>query len=153
MAFNVLRVRDLGATKLLKNAASTIRVRVGVFGTTKHEGTELTIAQLLEIHELGLGVPERSILRAWAEQNEAAIQNDMRAAFRKMLLGKFTPEQAAKILGVRWVGQIQEFVRSGKVQPPLSQATIDKKGSSQPLIDTGQLVSAITFLVEKAVLG
>lgn len=160
MAFKVSRpvqVQDRGAARLLRDAANAhFQIRLGVFGDAKHEGAsgadggEMTIARLLEIHELGLGVPERSILRAWAEKHEADIQNDMRAAVRQMLTGRLSPDRAAKLLGVRWVGQLQTFISSGQVEPPLAQSTIDKKGSSVPLIDTGQLRSALTFLVDRA---
>ena len=157
MAFKVSRpvqVQDRGASRLLRDAANAhFQIRLGVFGSEKHEGTEMTIAQLLEIHELGLGVPERSVLRAWAEKHEADIQNDMRAAVRQMLLGRLSPENAAKLLGVRWVGQLQTFISSGQVQPPLAQSTIDAKGSSVPLIDTGQLRSSLTYVASRLIRG
>ena len=146
--------RDRGAAILIKGAAAArFKIKVGVLGNAEHKSADgqpqgITIAQLAEIHELGLGVTERSFLRAWAEANEEQVQNDLRAALRKILLGKLTPEQAAKIVGVRFVAGIQSFIAEGKVTPPLAQATIARKGSSVPLLDTNQLRSAITFAIE-----
>lgn len=145
-----LTVRDRGAARLLKSTLVNVSIKVGVLGTKKHEGSEMTIAQLLEIHELGLGVPERSVLRAWVTAEQASIDAAMAAAYRKILLGKLTPEQAAKILGARFVGQLQTFISDGRVQPPLAPATVQAKGSSVPLVDSGQLKSAISYLVETA---
>jgi hypothetical protein len=146
-----VKVRDNGAARLLVGVKqANFRVKIGVLGSEAHEGTPgLTIAQLFEIHELGLGVPERSVLRAWAEASEDQIMADLRQAYHKILTLKLTPDRAAAIIGARFVGSIQKFISDGRVQPPLAQSTIDKKGSSVPLIDTGQLRSAITFAVEK----
>lgn len=146
------QVKDRGASRLLEGVKeANFRIRLGVVGKDAgkaHEGTTMTIAQLAEIHELGLGVPERSFLRAWAEQNEAQIEADLRQAMKRILQGRLTPAQAAQLIGVRFVGQLQQFIADGKVQPPLSPSTVAQKGSSVPLIDTGQLRSAISFLVE-----
>lgn len=147
-------VSDRGASRLLRAVEqANFRIRVGVVGKDaekQHPGAKMTIAQLAEIHELGLGVPERSFLRAWLEANEAGVEADMRQATKKILLGKLTPEQAAKLLGARWVGQLQVWIAAGNVQPPLAESTKARKGSDVPLIDTGQLRSAISFLVESA---
>lgn len=160
MVFRVTRpvsVQDRGAARLIRDAANAhFEIKLGVFGSEKHANPDgspgpLTVAQLLEIHELGLGVPERSVLRAWAEKHEGDIQNDMRAAVRQTLLGRLSPERAAKLLGVRWVGQLQVFISTGQVQPPLAESTIDRKGSSTPLLDTAQLKSALTFIAAKAI--
>lgn len=150
-----IRVRDNGASRVVTRAGlANLKLKVGILGEkaaqqVKGSDVAMTIAQLAEIHELGLGVPERSFLRAWVEANEKQIEADMRAATRQVLLGRLTPEKAAKILGVKFVAGIQAFISSGKVQPPLAQSTIDRKGSSVPLIDTGQLRSAITYAVEQ----
>lgn len=153
MASSKVTVKDRGASRVVHRAGlMNFRINVGILGSKAaetHEGSAMTIAQIAEIHELGLGVPERSFLRAWVEANEQQIENDMRAATKKILLGKLTADQAAKILGARFAAGVQAFISSGRVQPPLEQSTIDRKGSSIPLIDTGQLRSAITFAVAK----
>lgn len=131
---------------------ANFRIKVGILGdraSEKHEGGAATIADIAEIHELGLGVPERSFLRAWVEANEGQIENDMRAATRQILRGKLLPEQAAKILGVKFAAGVQAFISSGKVTPALAEATVKAKGSSVPLLDTGALRSAITYALER----
>lgn len=143
-------------------------VTVGVFGdkgaqpasTASDEGegqASLTIAQLAEIHEFGLGVPERSFIRSFFDGREAEI-GAMLNALMKQLLNKAIKTGKAisdgdkrKVLekiGLYCVGQIQGRMANGDITPALSQRTIDRKGSSVPLIDTGQLRSSITHEVE-----
>jgi hypothetical protein len=54
-------------------------------------------------------------------------------------------------LGQQMVSDVNQTVRSGAgVPPPLKPATIARKGSSRPLVDTGRLLSAITWVVTLA---
>jgi hypothetical protein len=50
-------------------------------------------------------------------------------------------------LGAKFVGDIQRRIKA-HIPPPLQQSTIDRKGSSTPLIDTGVLWSSITHEVK-----
>jgi hypothetical protein len=98
---------------------------------------------------LGLGVPERSFIRAYVDANAVQIGNDLRQAAKQIILGKLTNEQAATLIGLKHAAGIQKYLSDGRVTPPLSAFTIAKKGSSTPLIDTGQLRSAITHAVAR----
>lgn len=53
-------------------------------------------------------------------------------------------------IGTMAVGAVQEFVRGDhyKSTIPNSQKTIDYKGSDKPLIDGGDLINSLEFLVE-----
>lgn len=111
----------------------------------------ITVGEIAEIHEFGLGVPERSWLRSWCDAKQEMIARDAADALRQVILGKLTRDRALGILCVKWVGDLQEWFSSGNIQPPLNDDTIKRKGSSTPLIDTGQLRSAITAIAEKTV--
>jgi hypothetical protein len=143
---------------ILQAGAGPTVTYVGVLGKKAeevHEGeeTSLTVGEVAAFHEFGLGVPERSFLRAWFDQERPAILEALRAAHKQVLLGKLTPERAGNILGMRFAGQIQTFIADRRVQPPLKEITIKRKGSSVPLINTGQLRSAITWLVQTRLTG
>ncbi len=149
---NTVRDIDRGYRKLHKNLADggAVSMLVGVQGKEAdeaHQESEQTVGEVASINELGLGVPERSFLRAWVDENEAAIMEDLRDVMRGVLAGRFTKEQGMQLLGVKYVAAIQERITAG-IEPPNAPYTIAKKGSSTPLIDTGQLKSAITFLLE-----
>ena len=53
-------------------------------------------------------------------------------------------EQALGQLGEMTKGDVQTEIRSGDFAP-LKPATIKRKGSSRPLIDTGQMVQSIAW--------
>lgn len=106
-----------------------------------------TMAEIATYHEFGIGVPQRSFLRAWADQDRQKIEATLRRLTVRVIAGKLTREQAYEQFGGWAQGQVQKFIADGRVQPPLDQRTIDAKGSSKPLIDTGQLRSSITYEV------
>lgn len=142
------RDRDLGFKGLVKLAFGFRQASVAV-GVTEADGAKsegaLTVLDVANIHEFGLGTaPERSFLRAYFDQNEPRIQKMLIALMEAALKGKYTKEQILEILGQKMVGEIQARISAG-IEPPLAQATIDKKGSSTPLIDTGQLRASISY--------
>lgn len=111
-----------------------------------------TVAEIANEHEFGLGVPERSWLRAWVDENQPMIRNDLRRAAMRILEGKLTIQQAADLLGSKYVASIQTRIANG-IAPANAPSTIERKGSSTPLIDTGQFRSAITYIMEQLLTG
>jgi len=58
-------------------------------------------------------------------------------------------EQILRLAGVFLEGKIKETIQRGRSEwPPLKPATIKRKKSSKPLIDTGKLLNSITSKVE-----
>lgn len=164
-----VKVKDHGRNKLMRSVGSEgwhgRTIFLGIQGKEAAESKSvkaadgsvsqddsLTVGAVAAFHELGLGVPERSWLRGWVDENHAMILDDMRRVQRQIILGKLTPDKAAEILGLKWQASIQERITRG-IDPPLEAETIARKGSSTPLIDTGQIRSAITYLVEGAKAG
>ena len=150
-----VRVRDRGAKRLMATIGKASKKgpvsEVGVIGPkaeAAHAGGPLTTAEIAEIHEIGAGVPRRSWLVDWVEENRKEIARVMRALSTKTLLGKLAPKVATAQLGVWAVGSIQERI-ANRIPPPLAEATIKRKGSSVPLIDQGQLRQSITSRVAK----
>ena len=151
MATSVI-VRDRGADALVKTVTERAGrvVDVGIIGSgadAPADGGGLTVGQLAEWHEFGVGVPQRSFLRAWADADRAKIDDTIRKLMRKVIKGDLTKDQALAQFGAWAQGQAQAFISAGRVTPPLHPATIDRKGSDVPLIDTGQLRSSITHEV------
>lgn len=157
-----LRDRDQGYKKrldALRAAAggdsSTGRggVLVGIRGdkaAATHKGSDLDLVTIASFHEFGIGVPERSIIRAWVDEEREKITDLIRRAARAMAAGKVTRAQALELVGAKCVAMVQARIKRG-IAPALSAATVAEKGSDVPLIDSGQLWSSITDLVEKIV--
>ena len=61
--------------------------------------------------------------------------------------GKITEAAALDMLGAKVASYCQEAIDNG-IEPALADETVRRKGSSKPLVNTGQLKSAITWKVE-----
>ncbi len=141
---------DHGADAMVKVAKTFhhMTLKVGILekgGETYADG--MTVGAIGTIHEFGLGVPERSFIRAWADENEGQIRSQIKKQLARVLKGELSAEAAWGQLGALFVGQIQKRIVD-HIEPPLADSTIRAKGSSTPLIDTGVLKSSITFTVE-----
>lgn len=126
-------------------------VKAGVLGGTTRNDTDLTNAQIASIHEYGLGkVPARPFIRPpfdiMRDQYLTMLRNGFKKAASRMSPDLF--RQLLGLIGQKMVADIKNYVTQGTgVPPPLSSATIKRKGSSRPLVDSGQLLNSITFQV------
>lgn len=138
-------------------------VSIGVQGAqaaANHQNTHLTVGQLATIHEFGkvinqpklnrtIVIPERSFLRATIDQYREAIARRQVLLSQGFILGKFELRPAMELLGQYVVGLVKQRIANG-IAPPNRPSTIARKGSSKPLIDTGQLRNSITYKVDLA---
>jgi phage gpG-like protein len=149
-------VTDRGADGLLSRLrrAAGARVRVGVLeeatkATREEEGSPLTLLEVAAIHEFGApaaGIPQRSFIRAGVDAQLPEIQRVQRALAGQTIRGATTLDVALDRLGAKVAALLQNRISAG-IDPPNSAATIARKGSSKPLVDTGQLKASITWRV------
>lgn len=145
-----VRERDNGARRLLEQirAIKGAAVDVGVLGqkaAEDHGG--LTVGDVATFHEFGIGVPERSFVRNYVDRSKAAAQTLARRCAEAVARG-VPAEAALNIIGMSHAAAIQEVIADG-IDPPLAPETIKRKGSSVPLIDTGQLRASVTWRIAK----
>ncbi len=100
-------------------------------------------------------IPERPFLRNAMRNNRASYKAAMKASastiMEQVALGKRPADEkrkALKRLGIKAQGDIQDEITSLK-SPPNAPTTIRLKGSSNPLIDTGEMRNAVTFKIEE----
>lgn len=145
----MIRDVDKGARKLVAAVGAMrlpVGAKVGILEDKPYDDS-MTVADVALIHEYGLGsVPERSFLRAWVDENQPAIEARLKREVEGALFGKHSPQQAMDRFGLWAVGEIKKRIIGG-ITPALAAETIVRKGSSTPLIDTGQLLSSITHAV------
>lgn len=150
-----VRVVDRGASRLLRAVSERgPTVEVGVIGakgdephTGAGDGGDVTVAQVAEWMEFGTPtIPARSWLRAAIDEFGPELERRISIESRAVISGQRTQEQALARVGVWIVGKIQERIARG-IPPALAAGTIARKGSTTPLIDTGQLRSSITSRV------
>jgi hypothetical protein len=149
----MIKVVDHGANALmarLVQAAKGAELQVGILakGNEAAKGAAgQTVADVATRNEFGLGVPERSFIRGWYDENLEQNRRDFRVLQRQVLRGEITQAQSFGRLGSKFVGDIQKRIVA-HIDPPNAASTVKAKGSSTPLVDTGQLKSSITFQVK-----
>ena len=143
----------------LRGAGAVVAVGVqGAEAAANHQHSHMTVAQIATVHEFGkvihqprmrrtIVIPERSFLRKTLDQYQEAIARRQVLLTQGYLLGKFDLKPALELLGQYVVGLVKQRIANG-IAPPNSPYTIANKGSSKPLIDTGQLRNSITYKVE-----
>jgi hypothetical protein len=123
-------------------AAKGGRVRVGVF-----DGEQAEIALIHEYGAPRANIPERSFIRSTIAERKAELQSVMARVVRAMIAKQIGREQALGLIGAWMQGAIKAQITSNGTFAPLKPATIARKGSDKPLIDTGQLLNSITFII------
>lgn len=131
----------------LREASITVGIHSDE-GAKAHD-EENTILDIAIKNEFGaVGVPERSFIRAWFDASKDAFTSVAEKEALAALEDGDVERHATRI--ALWAqGQIQQRIADG-IQPENSPTTIERKGSSTPLIDKGVLRSSI---IGKAELG
>lgn len=144
--------RGDGLERLYKLFAQDFYIKLGIFGDKAsqphQDGDGSTVVEIASKNEFGIGVPERSVLRAFIDENKDLIRKDLRNLLQKAVTQNFPIERGLRLLGAKYVGMIKQKISAG-VPPQNSRVTIARKGSSKPWIDTGQTRSAFDYDVEK----
>lgn len=130
-------------------------VTVGIQGDNAREAPaegverEPNNAEVATWNEFGTSdghVPARSFMRSTFDERRAELVEVQRKALDAVAAGKMTTEQALHVIGEWFQGAVQKKIVDLR-DPPNAPATIEAKGSSNPLIDTGQLRQSITHEV------
>ncbi len=91
-------------------------------------------------------IPERPFMRNAMRSNRDQYLAMMKASATKLIRSETTLNQIMMKLGVLAQGDIQGEITSLS-SPPNSPVTIALKGSSNPLIDSGEMRGSVTFKV------
>lgn len=92
-------------------------------------------------------IPERSFFRAGMEQEGEKIIKTYSKVIPDILFGSMPVDTFLTGLGEELVTAIRDYVRDMD-SPANSGMTVAMKGSSSPLIDTGDMIGAIAYEVE-----
>ena len=167
--------KDLGWDALLakiKQDDGDAFAKIGVQKDTDREPSEgekepIDMVKLAAIHEFGakkagkdrnITIPERSFIRGWHDSARPKTRRLQDRLLRQYIDGKITMRQAIQKLGAFGQGGMRKFLRDLD-DPVLAQSTElgrrkgtrgEMKGihSSNPLVDTGQLLASIHYITE-----
>lgn len=149
---------DRGARAIVQrlHRVAGSRVKVGVLDDAPKEegdsraGGDLSLLEVAALHEFGApdaGIPQRSFIRAGVDKNLPVIRQTQHALAVQVMRGQATLPVALDRLGAKVAALLQNRIARG-IDPPNAASTIARKGSSKPLVDTGQLKASITWKVE-----
>lgn len=144
------------------------KIWVGIEPGKMSSDGELTLQALASIHEYGcrinvtpkmraylhrqglhlkettttIVIPERSFIRAGYDQNEKSFLKFVESQLENALFKGHSIDTFLSVCADQLAGDIQEFavdLSSPKNHP----FTVEQKGSSNPLVDTGEMIRAI----------
>lgn len=93
-------------------------------------------------------VPERPFMRNAMRDNRGKYKDAMKTSAAKILRGDTGMTIVLAKLGILAQGDIQSEITSLS-SPPNSPVTIALKGSSKPLIDSGEMRQAVTWKIDE----
>lgn len=133
--------------KMLKELAE-MEVRIGFQHGEATEADGTDICDIAAWNELGTeNIPSRPFLRMSVDENVDKINNFLQSQKNALLSGK-DAEQVLKEIGLFQKDLIQEKITEGSFVPN-SEITIERKGSSKPLIDTGRMRQSVNYVIKK----
>jgi phage gpG-like protein len=143
--------------EFIKGISKNAYVDIGILQGDIHPNSKVSTAFIGAVHEFGtdragrgnnVTIPERSFIRMPLIEKGEEIQKFAEKELEKNLADGDI-EKILSMLGEGAVAKIQEAFETGGFGkwPPLSEVTIERKGSSAILIDQGFLRKRISYKV------
>lgn len=130
-------IHEFGVT--FQHPGGTPYVMIGNRAAFLHKG-DTRATGVTQPHQIT--IPERSFIRSGFDKNVRKYIEIMRAGARKMAVNQTTARRVLGLLGEIAVADVVSLINAG-IPPPNAPSTIRAKGSSKPLIDTGQLKQSV----------
>lgn len=152
-----IRRIDRGRDALLAQLREKLVAKVGYpyENNPMHREARVKVAELAYIHEYGSlqrKIPSRPFMRATGRRERKKMAQLYRAMFTVMVHGGMTLRQLLGRMGIYYASEMKETIahHGPGIFVPLRPATVARKGSSWPLLDTGGMKNAITSVVTRA---
>lgn len=137
--------------KLISKMSVSPHVAVGIL-QDEPVTDRFSMVDLAMVHEFGSKdgrIPQRSFMRSTCDAKRSEHIKLVGLLQSKIVDGKLSIKQALSQLGEVVEKDIVQTINRG-IRPTLKPATIKRKGSSKPLIDTGHLKGFIKHEVRGA---
>lgn len=111
-----------------------------------------SVALVAAVQELGhgpSGIPPRPTLGPTIEAKAPTYRDQFAKGARAILRGEQTALTVMEAMVLVAAGDVKQSI-SELQSPPLKPATIRRKGSAKPLIESGQMIQAVTGVAERA---
>lgn len=147
--------RDLGWNRIKREMALAdgSYTKVGIQANATYDATgegsgrdgDEDMVEIGASHEFGIGNPKRSFLRSTTDAEAKRVDGMIQSGLEAIKQGRASTKHVLGTVGEYMTGKVQAKIVSLRT-PPNSPATIARKGSSNPLIDTGQMRQSITHV-------
>ena len=146
---NTLRTLEKNV-KLLTDGYVSVGIHRGVL--TKRARGKVggqSMAEIARDNELGNSkrkIPSRPFMMLTMRYHREQMLELMQTLGYLIIERRTTPLRALNIIGLIYASLLQQTIRN-RVPPPNAPYTVARKGSSTPLIDTGQMIQSIRHVV------
>ena len=165
-------MKDVNRVPLLLDRLEELEkksLEFGIFGEDDSEvlmiarvnefGVQIEVTERMRgyLHSIGIhlradtehiNIPERSFVRGYFDFNQRDIITNAEKLLENVILLKISVNTFYSTLGEYIVGKMKSYLTRLR-EPSNHPKTIEQKGSSNPLIDTGRLRDSITYKVVK----
>jgi len=137
--------RIMGRYKQMRGSYVDIGLFAGKFNP--EHGTQ--IVEYAFYNEFGTRrIPERPFMRKTFDENKRKYARLLKDMKQKIEDGSYTVKGALAVVGMEARNDVVQMItREPSPFVPNAPSTVEKKGSSRPLIDTGEMMRAIQFAV------
>lgn len=165
-----IRIKDKNRIPKAISAADSFngrRIEVGYFGSGEtqmlaavHEfGVDIPVTDKMRgffRYKFGISlkktttvirIPERSFIRAGWDEHGPAIVEKYQTLIGQAILNGVPADALLYALALEAKGKLQDFARDLR-SPENSGLTVENKGSSNPLVDTGNMIASMDHRIE-----
>lgn len=134
---------EAALSKQVKKLQGREFVTVGIHESAgQHKDSEDTVATIGARNHFGIGVSARP----WLDVGVASGKSEYGRALKNAIENNEDSRTILNRIGILAVGATQQYITDLDT-PPNSPETIVRKGSSNPLIDTGQMRASVTHKI------
>lgn len=140
--------------KKLQSALADLKSRLGkaqtlevgfMEGATYPDGTSVPmVAAIQNFGAPAAGIPPRPFFSNMVREKSPQWGDDLAALLKA---SKYDANQAMNLMGEHIASELQDSINDTN-SPPLAKATVDAKGFSKPLIDTGHMKNSVQYAVD-----
>ena len=136
---------------LKKLLVGKMRLKVGFLENSKYPNEDITTPEVAakneygSINKDGTHIPPRPFMKQTVDKNEKKWSEIFE---KKMIEFNLDIEKTLNFIGLIAMGDVKETIINGDFAP-LSQYTIDKKGTNKPLIDTTHMLNSVDYEIDE----
>lgn len=143
--------KDMGLKRIIKDVKllNGSGVKVGIMGNDTINN--ISVVDYAMYNEFGTSrIPARPFMSTTYDRNLDDVSRYLDYLANQVIDGKMTVMAILNQLGLYYTNKVKMTIRDAKNWAvPNAASTIAMKGSSSPLIDTGRMVGAVNYEIQK----